>query len=357
MADTYKYFGLSCPSGGSFYICQGNTTEFIGCCTTDPCTAAYNGRCPAANLRASSFSADSYTDLPRQDCDDDKSFEIWYTCKFNKPPFMGCCASNPCASGSCAAKDLRPAKLSAEPDLRANFLRADASASTTSASPTASGTSTATAATAVPALSGSTGLSGGAIGGIVVGAAVIVVIVVAAVMYKCGWHARRKKERLETAVPTGMAYHDGSASLEPPMTAGLGIKSGVYRDSYLSGTTGYNQYPSPRQDGSYLPSYDAKGCPSQQFQPSPQTHQGHFSYAPDSYSNGNSGGAVELPVAFPAVQELPAEGPTPANHHHHVSLMPSSHSGPSTPLTVTPISSPRVPDGQQWSADNHHNRI
>ncbi|KAK3363204.1 hypothetical protein B0T25DRAFT_562229 [Lasiosphaeria hispida] len=349
MADTYKYFGLSCPSGGSFYICENNTTEFIGCCTTDPCTAAYNGRCPTANLRASSFSADSYTDLPRQDCDDDQSFNIWYTCKFNKPPFMGCCASNPCASGVCAAKDLRPAKLSTETDLRAAFLRSGTS-------PSASGISTASAtASAVPIVSGSTGLSGGAIGGIVVGAAVVVVLIVAAVMYKCGWHARRKKERLETAVPNGMAYNDGLSSLEPPMTAGLGIKSGVYRDSYLSGTTRYTQHPSPRPDGSYPPSYDAKGRQSsQQFQPSPQTHQGHFSYAPDSYSNGNSGGPVELPVAFPAVQELPAEGPTRTNHH--VSLMPSSHSGPSTPLTVTPISSPR-PEEHQWSPNNQQNRI
>ncbi|KAJ9161911.1 hypothetical protein NKR19_g1800 [Coniochaeta hoffmannii] len=70
MPDPFSTFGLSCPSGGSFYICQNNKTEFIGCCTADPCLDG-SGSCPQANLRNASFSADSYDGLKPQDCAED----------------------------------------------------------------------------------------------------------------------------------------------------------------------------------------------------------------------------------------------------------------------------------------------
>jgi len=89
MADPFQFFGLSCPSGGSFYICQHNATEFIGCCTTNSCTPEANGYCSAANLRTSSFSGDKYTELAKQDCDDALSINIWWTCKDNRPRLWG----------------------------------------------------------------------------------------------------------------------------------------------------------------------------------------------------------------------------------------------------------------------------
>ena len=181
----YEAFGLSCPSGGNFYICQGNATEFIGCCTTNPC-ADGSGKCPTEDLRTSSFSADSYEDLPRQDCDDSRSFNIWYTCKFNQPPFVGCCNTNPCAEGSCPKEDLVPAKLSGDTGLRQLFL-----------SPTVTGSSASSTATAESQVqvTHNGGLSAGAIGGIVAGAAVVLIMVVGALMYRCGFNAKWRRER------------------------------------------------------------------------------------------------------------------------------------------------------------------
>jgi LPXTG-motif cell wall-anchored protein len=227
MADAFRFFGLSCPGGGSFYICQNNATEFVGCCTTNPCAAAANGRCPAANLRASSFSADTYTDLPRQDCDDAKSIEIWYTCKFNRPPFMGCCASNPCAKGLCAPDDLRPAKLSGEPELKASFLQPGLSATSTSTGAAASATgSNDPSAVAAP----STGLSSGAIGGIVAGAVILVIAVVVFFLYKRCRRARAKTET-DTPTPVGAGVYSNAVPPGQP-SPGLPVKAGDYRGQW-----------------------------------------------------------------------------------------------------------------------------
>ena len=171
MADASKYFGLSCPNGGNFYICENNATEFIGCCTTNPCTPESNGECLKANLRAASFLADKYADLPRQDCDDADSIKIWYTCAYTHPPFLGCCASNPCAAGLCTSTDLRPAKLSGDAEFKAQFLH-----------PAGLVTST-------------TSLSAGAIGGICAAAAVVLIMIVGIII----WYARRKRQKQKLA--------------------------------------------------------------------------------------------------------------------------------------------------------------
>lgn len=219
MADPFRFFGLSCPSGGSFYICQNNATEFIGCCTTNPCTPEANGHCPTANLRASSFSADTYTDLPRQDCDDAQSIEIWYTCKFNQPPFMGCCASNPCAKGLCAPSDIRPAKLSGQAELKASFLQPGNTATATGAAASSTASNDATAAP--------NGLSSGAIGGIVVGVVAAIILVVVFFLYKRGWRARVNKE-VDTPTQSGAGmYYDAVPPGQP--SPGLTVKGGEYR--------------------------------------------------------------------------------------------------------------------------------
>lgn len=196
MAEPYLYFGLSCPSGGNFYICENNATEFIGCCTTNPCES--NGKCPKANLRAASFSADKYTDLERQDCDDAASIQMWYTCKSNKPPFMGCCASNPCAEGLCPPTDLRPAKLSGDLESKAKFLRPGGiapSSTTSSASPASTVTNTAATST-----TSSTSLSGGAIGGICAAAAGVLIMTVGVGI----WYARRKRQQQAAPTPANV---------------------------------------------------------------------------------------------------------------------------------------------------------
>ncbi|KAK4163069.1 hypothetical protein QBC43DRAFT_213966 [Cladorrhinum sp. PSN259] len=110
---------FSCPSGGNFYICQHNTTEFLGCCTTDPCADGH-GICPLENLRPASFPPNLFNDILPQTCAD-KGPNIWYICNSTLPPFIGCCRNNPCHR-FCAQSDLVPAILSSNSTARSVFL-------------------------------------------------------------------------------------------------------------------------------------------------------------------------------------------------------------------------------------------
>ncbi|KAI1104703.1 hypothetical protein F4804DRAFT_175377 [Jackrogersella minutella] len=129
-------YGLSCPSGGSFYICQTSPTRFLGCCETDPCSSG--GSCAADSLRAA-----SYASYPggAQSCAAPAG--EWYTCDFATPRFMGCCARDPCDAG-CPAADLVPARLDDDDAVAAPFLVQVArssvgSTSVQTASPTTTG--------------------------------------------------------------------------------------------------------------------------------------------------------------------------------------------------------------------------
>ncbi|KAL6412153.1 hypothetical protein AUP68_04536 [Ilyonectria robusta] len=139
-STAFKYFGLNCPNGGEFYICEGDATEFIGCCTSNPC-GANKGVCPSGNLRASSFNQDVYADLPQQNCSNSAGVTNWYTCAYTNPPFMGCCSESACNSG-CARSNLVPAVLSSNENNKLDFLTPDGDSSQTSASPSGSATST-----------------------------------------------------------------------------------------------------------------------------------------------------------------------------------------------------------------------
>ncbi|KAK4216808.1 hypothetical protein QBC37DRAFT_370696 [Rhypophila decipiens] len=270
----YKAFGLPCPSGGTFYICADSPTQFIGCCTVDACASSSSsstletrngggGECPSANLRLSSFSADTYNELPPQDCDDARGTSIWWTCKFNTPPFMGCCSTNPCVSGTCSDENLVPAKLSTDERKRNGFLSPSPSSSgtiTKLSSPTgdsatsssnmdhvssrrveATGSITGVASTTTAlrpptqsevsaksgseAKSGGERLSNGAIGGIAAGVVVVLVLVVVVLLCRRRWAAKR---------------NSGSSTL-PPRDPRAGYDTvrneGQFRDSHLSGTT------------------------------------------------------------------------------------------------------------------------
>lgn len=202
MPNPYSTFGLSCPSGGSFYICQNNTTEFIGCCTIDPCRDG-SGSCPQANLRNASFSADTYDELKPQECTNSSGLSgLWYTCKYDNPPFMGCCASNPCDLKACPATDLVPAKLNSNPGLRDIFIPAPATSSPVTSSaatlpPTAPAASHNSTDSGISASDSSNGLSTGVIAGMSVSIAIFVLVLVASCVFafKRGSHARQRKER------------------------------------------------------------------------------------------------------------------------------------------------------------------
>lgn len=193
--------GLSCPSGGAFYICDKSAQEFIGCCTSDPC-ADGSGHCPKDNLRSSSFSGDKYADVPAQECTGNNETARWYTCMATLPPFLGCCSGNPCATGACLANELEAARLSPDSAARAAFLALETPTQPASADNGGSGMT----------------LPAGAIWGIAIGGLVFVLAIVAVVVYKCGWYARKRKERESFIAPilagagtgTGMRESVGS---------------------------------------------------------------------------------------------------------------------------------------------------
>ncbi|KAK1829416.1 hypothetical protein QBC39DRAFT_132823 [Podospora conica] len=357
-------FNLTCPTGGQFHICTGSPVPFLGCCTVDPCTTARGGVCPLDNLRTSSFNPDTYTDLPRQDCDDAESIRIWYTCKFNNPPFVGCCASNPCAEGLCAPADLRPAKLSGDEALRGLFLNpVSTSAGTTStAVPSATGSETAApnaTGSLAPALPAPVmeekagGITTGAIVGIVAGVVALAVIVFGA--YKFGG-ARRKKGR--GLLPQGGEYQQAGSRDSGQQGAGEGYdivsahRPGVhqshFRDSTFSGSTAFS--PPMTQHATFASPYGAKSVALS----SPEF--GRHSFVSEYTTTGNPYGnfptpyhhagvpAVELPVEAQSAQELPASEPT---SHMSPQYAPSElFSGDSTPQVVSPLPSPRFPDEQ-----------
>lgn len=178
MSDTpFEHFGLSCPDGGRFYVCEGSKVEFVGCCTSDPCKDK-KGECPQENLRTSSFNTDSYEDLAPQSCDDDREQKIWFTCKYNSPPFMGCCNENACAELGCNRTDLVPAKLSDDPSLRARFL--DPSGESPTSTPDSD--------------SDDGGLSSGAIAGIAIGAVVGALIILGLIFWRFFWLPKKRKQ-------------------------------------------------------------------------------------------------------------------------------------------------------------------
>ncbi|KAI0024115.1 hypothetical protein F4780DRAFT_775949 [Xylariomycetidae sp. FL0641] len=147
-ASPQTTFGLSCPYGGAFYICAAARVRFLGCCGADACAA--DGACPADQLFAASFdaSAPGAAALQPQACDADADAVAWYTCSDAAPPFLGCCARDPCNAG-CGGPDdhdlLRPARLSDDPRQAAQFL-ADPASSSSGSSTSSSSSSSATAA-------------------------------------------------------------------------------------------------------------------------------------------------------------------------------------------------------------------
>ncbi|KAI0866698.1 hypothetical protein F4860DRAFT_5 [Xylaria cubensis] len=141
--DPISYLGLSCPSGGKLYICQGSKIEFLGCCDVDPCSS----QCPSSALHPASFNPDRYDNIPAQSCVGSTSLASWYTCQ-DGPTFLGCCVSNPCNNeGICPKDNLVDARLANDPSSASPFLTATTANTVTTAT---------TATTAVAATSTST---------------------------------------------------------------------------------------------------------------------------------------------------------------------------------------------------------
>lgn len=158
-----------CPSGIALHVCNTTTSKFVGCCRTDPCTNT-NG-CAIGNPKPASFDPAKYGTFSDQNCDDG----LPYSCNGNKPAFLGCCKSNPCAQGSCPTVDLVGMSLSKTEGKAADYAAVSSSATSSSVS-TSSSTSISTS-TALPVeVPHQTGLPTAAIVGIAVGGALFVAL-------------------------------------------------------------------------------------------------------------------------------------------------------------------------------------
>ncbi|KAM0346713.1 hypothetical protein ACHAPU_005428 [Fusarium lateritium] len=109
--DPLINLGLNCPYEGLFYICSNDPIRFIGCCSINPC-GTRKGLCPDQHLKPASFDKAHQGEIPPQACVNDNVDVAWFTCPGISPPFIGCCAVDPCSRGSCPRRELRAAKLS-----------------------------------------------------------------------------------------------------------------------------------------------------------------------------------------------------------------------------------------------------
>ena len=125
--------GISCPYGGSFFVCDHNTTEFVGCCAVNPC-AGGQGVCPPDSLYNASFPQQRFDEIPRLECALERA--SWYACNFTSPPFLGCCKKDACIT-SCEKTDLVPAKLGSDIAARKSFLNDSSTGITPTESPAA----------------------------------------------------------------------------------------------------------------------------------------------------------------------------------------------------------------------------
>lgn len=101
---------IFCPNGGDFYICGLSWTQFIGCCTSDPCGLNY-GICPQRNLRPMGYEPLHRYRTVLQQCEPSVDF---HTCNIGNWTFYGCCGGSfACARGEdCENDEIRPTTLS-----------------------------------------------------------------------------------------------------------------------------------------------------------------------------------------------------------------------------------------------------
>lgn len=323
-----------CPRGSDYHAC--GSTGFVGCCNVDvdPCVAG--GSCNGDALRPMTFdkdqSSNAFTD---QMC----STGLWYTCAYTIPPFIGCCTSNPCNTGTtgCPAGDLIEGSLSSKSDDAASWLSAAKldSATTTSsgAAYTASGAKTTSSGAQISSSHGETttssrhGLGGGTIAGVAIGVAALLILLIAALTF----YRRRK------AVATNSIGQETKSVIEHTWT---GMYTAPFRRDVAS-----DVHEAPGMEV-HSKGFRSSGYPGSFYSSPTPTYSPH---SPPQYS-----GASDLEAPISTFQNLqsdscqPAELPTPntpfPHRQHHVrSTAPADRLGISQAFTHVP--SPFSPSG------------
>lgn len=306
--------GLTCPHGGSFYICQGAETQFLGCCTMDPC-ASGKGYCPQDSLRYSSYSKDNYISIPPENCDSPYNSSSWYTCSNADPPFMGCCASNPCNAG-CSNDDLLAARVDDDPSNASVFLTATA---TTTSGSTAISSAGSAATSSASSDNGSTSLSTGAIVGIAIGSS-FTALIAAVVLFLC--YKRREKAKKTDLIASGQPspygtpgaylpspYQDsfGSPGLSPGMSPMPPYSAPQYGNEKIHGIADLPGQPLYQRPASSSPSWMSAYGPSAHASVSSEGSQ-NWIFQPQQQHLHTLSEMGNTEVLRP-VSELPGSGP------------------------------------------------
>ncbi|KAF4497729.1 hypothetical protein FAGAP_6087 [Fusarium agapanthi] len=328
MSEARTHWGLSCPYGGSFYICEDDDTQFIGCCVNDPC-GRNNGTCPDGDLRAITFDSDKYSQLPQQDCDNSQGIDNWYSCAHTEPPFLGCCSQNACSS-ECPRAKLVPAKLSEVDNNRLNFLHPSQSQSSATSSVSETASTTASSSSVVDANEGD-GLGAGATAG----------IAVAPTEEQASSRTRRRLQRASSCTDTNSeSVSTSSGPIHPSTFVAQSPMSG-YQQSFTSSPTVMNPHNSGlssiEQFQKYFPSISQPERP-QSFTYSPE-HSAQHAHSPNflppyqqQYIHSHSHNQQQMGVASEMVGSttLPQEMSTGAEHriNRHSSI------GPETELSL-----------------------
>ncbi|KAI5457035.1 hypothetical protein BGZ63DRAFT_82491 [Mariannaea sp. PMI_226] len=328
-------YGLNCPEGGDVYICEGKATEFVGCCTSDPCSDGAG--CPAKHLRTLTFNQDKYTSIPALSCDSSGGKEgLWYSCAFTNPPFLGCCDVNACgdkAQQGCPPGHLVAGLLSTNAKIRAKFLSPDnmSESQTTptilstssSASSASTKTTSSAAATSSSASHSGGGLSTGAIVGIAVGVAGVFLLIVGALIWKLCLMTRKRKEleeeanarrQQQTEIPAGLSTSAQPFGIHTPMS---------YQASSLGSSPTMPQYPSGVSSdlyGKFSPNPSSHGRPVSSIVSdnvnniSPLHNRTHSQIYPQEYSQIYSSGIMVPVQEMDGTSQPPQEMGTGQEH-------------------------------------------
>ncbi len=297
--DTIAELGIKCPKGSDFYAIGDKSPGYFGCCELDPNDSSQGG-CPADLMQPATFDGDAYNKIPAQSCVGNDEDTLWYTCAGTTPPFMGCCAQNPCAKGSCPTDDLRPARLSDNKKNAAIFVgpwttTATSSITSSTLAPSStfplstSSTQASTTPTSTDTPSGSSvpagAIAGGVIGGIAVLAGIVTLII---------WLMKRKRlQRVQPQPVREYTPHHFHGPLGEPYPTGADSVAYSPSMAMSSPQSYYKPFQSYRPEHiepvlAELPGSPAMSTPTSPPVGSPSSFGDGFTTRPPAYTSGTA---------------------------------------------------------------------
>lgn len=336
-------YGNSCPQGGTFYACSTGSL-FVGCCASDPCA----NECPAGNLRPTGFAAAKHGNMTDASCSSGSQF---FTCLYpEKDPdtFWGCCKSNPCVAGSCAATDLAGAYLGTPAQLQAYAgQKPSASPSSSSSSPTSSPSSSTSSSPSPSPESSSTNIAaiaGGAAGGGVVLLALLGLLIFYIRRAKKAKQAHRELEKRHTMPMTeggaGLAEKRGSNGFGP----GDSPAPPMYTSPQLNHSSTFSPHPNAHSPHHQQWPHQQQNFVAELPAPLPFSPISSSDKSPHMHHNDTKNRLSELPAGATTssiapnhrLSELPAESSSSPTSANRLSELPVPSEPTGTTATATP---------------------